>query len=502
MLKRNTILWIVWIVLTIAFATHYAMKFNTDNADKTIFLPGKTSHGHYQIELACNACHTEVFEDAEVMKEALQDSCVKCHGDALKEARDKHPKSKFTDPRNADRLAKLDARYCVTCHVEHRPEITHDMGLTLPIDYCFKCHEDIAEERPSHEGMGFETCASAGCHNYHDNQALYEDFLAKHVGEADVLEKPDSFPDLNFLELAPIFPGYPIEKYPLDKLEVSALDAPKNKATDSHLIDEWFQTAHANAGVNCTACHQTEVGEKEDKKVVWIDKPTQEQCTTCHSEEVKGFVSGKHGMRLDKENLKFDIEPMSPSLARLPMKKDAHNKNLSCNSCHSAHKFDTQKARVEGCLSCHNDEHSLAYIDSPHHELWQKEVSGEAKEGTGVTCASCHMPRIEKEFFDGEFYMGLVEHNQNITLKPNEKMLRPVCMNCHGLSFSTDSLADSDLIKKNFHGKPSVHINSIEMAEVRAIEAEEKRRKLREQEKLREQQEQNSDSVDEENETE
>ena len=70
-----------------------------------------------------------------------------------KAAKDDHPKSKFTDPRNADRIAVLDARYCVTCHVEHRPEITSEMAVTVPADVCFLCHEGIAEERPSHEGM-------------------------------------------------------------------------------------------------------------------------------------------------------------------------------------------------------------------------------------------------------------------------------------------------------------------------------------------------------------
>jgi hypothetical protein len=29
--------------------------------------------------------------------------------------------------------------------------------------------------------MAFNTCNSAGCHKFHDNRALYEDFLAKHL---------------------------------------------------------------------------------------------------------------------------------------------------------------------------------------------------------------------------------------------------------------------------------------------------------------------------------
>ena len=472
MLKnRNTLLWIVWFVLTVGLTMYYAMKFNDKEADKSVFLPGETSHGHHQIELACSSCHSKDFADGE----AIQESCMNCHGDALKEARDKHPKSKFTDPRNADRLAKLDARYCVTCHVEHRPEITLDMGLTMPLDYCQLCHEDIAEERPSHEGMAFDTCASAGCHNYHDNQALYEDFLIKHLHKPDILEKQESLPELNLGELAPLLQGYPMDKYPIEALKIDAADAPTELKIEDELAHDWFTTAHAKSGVNCTACHQQTVDEKPQ----WIDKPDHTNCQSCHSEQVASFKSGKHGMRLDIDKLEHSFSPMTTDMARLEMKKSSKGKEVTCNSCHGAHKFDTKKARVEQCLTCHNDEHSLAYEDSPHHKLWQKELNGEAAENSGVTCATCHMPRFEKEFYDGDFYMGIVEHNQSKTLQPNEKMIRPVCMNCHSLEYSINALADSELIKKNFHGQPSVKIEGMQMAEKRAIEAEEKLKRLR-----------------------
>lgn len=474
MLKyRNTLLWLVWIVFTVGVVIFYIMKINDNAADKSIFLPGQTSHGHHQIELACESCHSKAFTD----DDAMQEACVGCHGESLKMAKDKHPKSKFTDPRNADRVAILDARYCVTCHVEHRPEITLDMGLTLPPDYCHLCHNDIAVDRPSHAGMAFDTCASAGCHNYHDNQALYEDYLIKHLHQPNLLAKRDSFPELNLTEIAPIVPGYPIDKYPLEELGINDRDVSEQIKFDEKIVHEWFETAHAQNGVNCTACHNQIVDEKE----IWIDKPDHKVCKTCHSEEVNNFMMGKHGMRLDEERLKRTLSPMSPRMARLEMKDKAANKALTCNTCHSAHRYDVVKAEVEQCLSCHNDTHSLAYIDSPHHELWQQELSGELPADSGVTCATCHMPRIEKDYFDGEFYQGLVQHNQNDTLKPNEKMIRPVCSKCHGLGYSIDALASEELINNNFSTKPSVHIEGMEMAEKRMIESQEKKRKIREQ---------------------
>ena len=44
--------------------------------------------------------------------------------------------------------------------------------------------------RPSHAGLGFAGCALAGCHNYHDNRALYEDFLVAHAGRPWVTPAP------------------------------------------------------------------------------------------------------------------------------------------------------------------------------------------------------------------------------------------------------------------------------------------------------------------------
>ena len=56
------------------------------------------------------------------------------------------------------------------------------------------------------------------------------------------------------------------------------------------------------------------------------------------------------------------------------------------------------------------------------------------------------------------FRKRIVQHNQNETLRPNEKMIRTVCLNCHGTSFSIDSLADDELIEKDLlvnHGNTS-----------------------------------------------
>ena len=430
--------WFYGLSLTAIIGGYLTFSLLTD-ANKWIFLPGETSHGHYQIEMKCSACHTPLMG-------VKQDACLHCHADELEIANDTHPEKKFTDPRNADRIAILDATKCITCHVEHKPEMTHPMGLTLPEDYCFRCHADVGEERPSHKDLGFDTCASAGCHNFHDNRALYEDFLSQHFDEPDILDEP-TLPAPNMRHVRQL-----VEEITAKPLTAAAQDAPPELNFDTTLLQEWESTVHAEAGVNCQGCH-TQGG-------VWKNELTHEACRTCHTGEVDGFLSGRHGMRLAHA-----LSPMNPSMARLPMKPDAHGKALTCTSCHTAHRFDRHAAAVSACLSCHNDTHSLAYTESPHFMLWEAEQDSDSEANRGVSCATCHLPReIHKQ--DG-IEKVVVQHNQNDNLRPNEKMIRSVCMNCHGLGFSINALADTTLIKNNFNGHPSEHIESLDMVKQR-----------------------------------
>lgn len=409
---------------------------------RAMLLPGKTTHGHHQIELACETCHATPFAGREQMQEA----CVDCHGAELKAANDTHPLSKFTDPRNADRLEKIDATLCVTCHVEHRPAVTLAMGVTVAGDVCFHCHAEIGKDRPSHAGMAFDTCNSAGCHKFHDNRALYEDFLLKHLDTAPTAARPLLRPRAP-REAMEVSMTYPAQRYPRKPLSAGAQDATASPA----VLREWLETSHANNGVNCTACHGA--GD------AWVEHPGHAACKSCHEHEVGGFLAGKHGMRLAQ-----NLPPMTPDRARLPMARDAHGAALDCVSCHAAHRFDTRKAAVESCLGCHVDRHSLAYERSPHAALWKKELAGVAPAGSGVSCASCHLPRVDLRLVDLGMKVTLVQHNQNETLQPNEKMIRPVCLECHGLAFSIDALADRALVQSNFTGRPSRHVPSLDMA--------------------------------------
>ena len=101
-------LWLFWVILSLALAG-YLLHLLLIKDDKSELLIGESTYGHYQIELSCSSCHTDPFGG----KEMLQNACLNCHEQELKEAFDSHPKKKFTDPRNADLISILDARYCI-----------------------------------------------------------------------------------------------------------------------------------------------------------------------------------------------------------------------------------------------------------------------------------------------------------------------------------------------------------------------------------------------------
>ncbi len=448
-------IWITWLASSLALVAVLAYELAAQ-PQKPNFLTGPGTHGHYQIELQCDACHTDPLGGGEV----LQDACVNCHGQELNDAMDSNPKSKFTDPRNADLISTLDARYCTTCHLEHNPDITREMGVTLPIDFCVQCHGNIGEERDSHAGMSFDTCASAGCHNYHDNRALYEDFLLRHA-------MPGDHPTV-----AARTPGTTLSAY-IELLDLKLADRPGDIGTVpaevlsstafGQIQHDWLSSRHGQTGVTCAGCHAPDnLWDAESRTLSsrpdsdWIEQPGIESCGACHGTQADGFVSGKHGMRLAQ-----GLPPMTPAEARQPMRAEASHAELGCNSCHQAHTDDRIQAAASACLVCHADEHSLSFEESPHGKLWDEVSRGMRSPTEGVSCATCHLPAVEEKRAQQE--LAYTEHNQNATLRPNEKMIRTTCLHCHTLQFSLDALADEALILRNFDGPPEHRVDSIPM---------------------------------------
>jgi predicted CXXCH cytochrome family protein len=399
---------------------------------RALLLPGKTSYGHRLIEDACFSCHLP-------WSGAQQQSCLGCHGRALEAMNDTHRAARFDDPVNAAELQRLNVLLCVTCHREHRPEITDSSSTTVPKDFCVVCHQDVATDRPSHRTFDAAGCASTGCHHYHDNRALYTDLLRRRKDEPDLRPSPRAVPSR--------------DRVASGRAALTALDA-DGPATTTDVTRDWARSAHASAGVNCTGCHQatTSAGKADG----WTRDPGDATCRRCHEVEAAAFSSGRHGMRVA-----VGLPPLTPALATLPMRPGAAHRAVTCGTCHTPHALDVSSAAVEACESCHADDHTRAYRGSPHFALWQLERQGIGSRGSGVSCATCHLPRVFNE--DGGTRSLHADHDQSRNLRPSEEMALEVCDSCHGLPFSLAALADPLLIRSNFTGRPAAHLAGIDL---------------------------------------
>ena len=474
---QKSILRAGWWLSSVA-AVGVAAGWMTVGGERGLLLTGPLTDAHHQIGMACETCHAApVFSPAEDATQALNEACRDCHQAELRAADDSHSFREFRNPRMAVYRERIDARLCTSCHVEHSPEITRKGAVTVAADFCVACHsegeQNVRAARPSHAGLEFDSCG--GCHNYHDNRALYADFLVEHAGQPWLADTPVHALSARQRSPAPAAAA----PAPTDSA------APASALADAAIVSDWAKSGHALAEVNCAGCHapsprrSARPGEARED---WTDSPPLSVCRDCHRMQARTFAAGRHGMRqhpgvspprepasgsdggLPAQALArwFSDQPyplrMTAGEARIPMRPEAFPGYLDCGTCHDPHTADTRHAAVEACASCHNDAHTLAYFDSPHHALWQAELSGAAAPGAGVSCATCHMPGSERR---GTI---VVSHNQNDNLRPNEKMIRTVCLDCHGLGFSLDALADPALVARNFTGRPAAHVESIEWA--------------------------------------
>lgn len=386
------------------------------------FVPGTTTDGHHLMEESCNSCHSPFAG-------VSNDRCSGCHRAEL--AGDTHPPALFDDPRWAADLEKMDVSSCATCHAEHHGA---KKSVTVPRDFCFACHSDMAE-RASHRGFAPATCGNAGCHNYHDGSVLRQETLAAHQGEPDLLAAY----------------GVPARVLPAvaSRTKIETPDPPAGLAAPQDMVAAWRRSAHARAGVTCSSCHE--------RSGRLVQQPAREVCRSCHGFEADTFLAGKHGLRT-----RLGLSALRPRDARLPMKAEAvaGPRHLDCATCHDPHSVDTRAAARQACLGCHDDRHSRSFASSPHAR-----TAGPAADGRwgprDVTCATCHLPRMKLGGAGG--LRVAVNHNNSLTLSPPDRMAAMVCGFCHGLEFSLASLLDQALGENNFSGHPKGGLKSFIM---------------------------------------
>ena len=231
-------------------------------------------------------------------------------------------------------------------------------------------------------------------------------------------------------------------------------EARADKISPTQLEDikqQWQNSPHALAEVNCSSCHQDEATKQ------LVVKPTEESCRSCHENSVETFLLGKHGIRTLES-----LSPLTPAMAHLPMKESARNTPMTCNSCHNVHSVNTAVAATDSCLTCHDDNHSLNYQNSPHAKIVANVSSLPRPNQQAVTCATCHLPRTEV----GETV--LVNHNNTYTLLPRDRMVKDVCLNCHGVEHAYNSIFDDEIVEANFASPPTQKMETFEL--VRALE--------------------------------
>ncbi|HEV8629253.1 MAG TPA: cytochrome c3 family protein [Thermoanaerobaculia bacterium] len=387
---------------------------------RPVLQPGRTSDDHHLISAACSACHTPFVG-------VTNDACQACHQRELEH--DTHPVSVFDDPRWASSQEAERALLCTGCHREHQGG---SQVVQLDAGFCFACHDDVVEKRPSHAALAPRSCGESGCHNYHDNSVLNEAFLRRQLA-APLLA---SGPGLRAV------PRLLLRRAPRPAL-AAALRVPAGLEAEAEIVARWRAGAHAGANVGCGDCHQP-AGQ------ALIRRPGRSVCAKCHGFAAETFLTGKHGVRG-----RVGLSPLEPRLARLPM-RPPHPRQpaaFGCGSCHEPHRIDTAFAATAACLGCHADKHSLAFADSPHSRYRGSSFGG------AITCATCHMPRTTSP----DRQKVVVEHGNTFTLRPRDRMLGSVCLDCHGLAFAMSSLYDDALVENNFRGRPQIAHQTLEL---------------------------------------
>lgn len=103
-------------------------------------------------------------------EDVSSESCLECH----ERPDDRHPISRFLEPRFAEVRKEFKVYQCITCHTEHRGK-----RVTLPtIEYCTHCHKDTDLKNdpisPTHATLVrdelWNTCLQ--CHDFHGNHKM------------------------------------------------------------------------------------------------------------------------------------------------------------------------------------------------------------------------------------------------------------------------------------------------------------------------------------------
>jgi len=211
------------------------------------------------------------------------------------------------------------------------------------------------------------------------------------------------------------------------------------------LVGTWAQE-----GVRCEACHgpgSLHIGNPEGISMQ-IDRDAA-ACTECHERTTADMLSVEDGFVSNHEDA-YDLI-------------QGHHTVIDCVTCHDPHSGVVQ-LRQAGlptnqieCATCHWEE--AAYQNNERHPLM------------GVTCVTCHMPRLiqlaqgDAETFTGDFrtHRMAIDPTQIGQFSDDGTQVLPqiglnfACRQCHGSGMGTVK-TDEELISAalGYHERPEL----------------------------------------------
>lgn len=216
------------------------------------------------------------------------------------------------------------------------------------------------------------------------------------------------------------------------------------------IFQDWVNSKHAKAGVDCITCH------KSHEEAVPIKSAVEPLiCAQCHKDKFEQFQMGRHSIAWDrmKEHPQYQVTPD-------PLKKatceKCHNVQNRCNSCHTSHAFHKGEAREpEACKKCHTGPggyHDEMYASSLHGTIY----AADKNLIRAPTCASCHMYEGTHNSSFGIIFdsWGMAVDKKGNPLSEDEQkkirkqMVEGVCYQCHIKSLTEERFELADRVKQ------------------------------------------------------
>ena len=271
--------------------------------------------------------------------------------------------------------------------------------MTLPADFCAACHQDVARERPSHAGFAFD-----GLRRARGATASTTTAGSTRASSPGTSTSPRCSPRR----------ACPRARRRRPEGHVAAARrrtrrrprAPRRARRGPRVGGQ-----RARAGRRrCAACHDVPDGATG----MGMERPARRR-------RLRRAATPHELARLRPRPARDARAPPGsrrsrPRWPRLPMRPEARDVPLGCESCHGAHAYDTRQAAVDACLGCHDDRHSRAYQATRHfHRSGSARSRARPRPGSGVSCATCHLPRRVDRQRGADVIR--VDHDQNDNLQ-------------------------------------------------------------------------------------